>query len=1192
LADSENLHYPLTFPYYFQGLAVTMRLKKIKLAGFKSFVDPTVVLLESNLTAIVGPNGCGKSNIVDALRWVIGESSAKQLRGASLTDVIFNGTTHRKPVGKASIELVFDNTQGRLGAAYANYNEISIKREITRDGNSQFCLNGIKCRKRDITDLFLGTGLGPSSYAIIEQGVVSQLIESKPEELRVHFEEAAGISKYRERRKETETRIKNTRENLERLTDLREEIQKQLERLKRQANAAERFKVLKKEQRLLKAQLHTLEYISLNQHLEQQQQLLNVQTTNLEEKTADQRHTDLNIEQTRVKQTEANEHFNKIQEGYYSLGTEIAKKEHSIQNIQQNTDQLTKDLQRLESAWQEAEQHHEEDTAKIEELAIELKAVQPESEQAKQAAEQMQIKLEQVEEAQKFSQAERDEFQNKLAEVEQNAKLQTSQAQHLQQKVESIESRIKRLEEQQSALQSNTSPEEINTLSQQSDTLKTKLDSLQASISKANEDIQTLRQQNAHYQSERDESKHALQQLHHQKVSLEALQQAAIKKHDAGTEKWLNDNGWSERARLVDSLEVENGWETAVETVLAPYLEAICTEDMEDFNTVANNITDGRLALLNINKQNTPAVSHSATTLAAKVKKPESINSLLSGILTAENTTEALELLPKLSTDESVITRDGIWFSPLWVRINKVQDETAGILQRKQSLNEIAKKITAQESTLETQEQQVVSGQDILAELEETRDTYQREYREASHAHSELRSKLSAKQAELEQIQQRKTALDQDINEYQQQHQQTQQQLSEATEAAQKSQTEFESYQQRKDTLLQAQDIERAQFNELRESTRRQKQTADEYLVRLSSMQNQLQYLQQNIGRTQKQLEQLKEQRESLQARKQTLAEPLPELESDLQKLLTQRLSIEKDLNQARDLVTQANNALAEYEKQRTQYEQQAQRIREILEKIRIEQSTTQTRIENQLEQIAETGHDQQEVAEQMPEEATITLWQDKTEDMERKIQRLGPINLAAIEEYEELSQRKVYLDKQDEDLCEALATLENAIQKIDKESRTRLKETFDKANENFKTLFGKMFNGGHAALEFIGDEVLSAGILIRAQPPGKRNALLHMLSGGEKALTAIALVFALFQLNPAPFCVLDEVDAPLDDANVGRYCRLVEAMSSTVQFLYISHNKVAMEMAKQLVGVTMHEPGASRLVTVDIEQAMAITEE
>lgn len=1166
-----------------------MRLKKIKLAGFKSFVDPTVASLESNLTAIVGPNGCGKSNIVDAVRWVIGESSAKQLRGTSLTDVIFNGSTHRKPVGKASIELVFDNTEGRLGAAYANYNEISIKREITRDGQSQFYLNGVKCRKRDIVDLFLGTGLGPSSYAIIEQGVVSQLIESKPEELRTHFEEAAGISKYRERRRETETRIKSTRENLERLSDLREEIQKQLERLKRQASAAERFKVLKQEQRLLKAQWHALEYLSLTQRIEEQTQQLNTQTTLLEENIAAQRHTDLNIEQIRVKQTEANQQFNLVQADFYQLGTDIAKKEQSIQNIQQNAEQLIKDLERIERTWQETEQHYKEDTDKIAALATEFELIQPKTTQAKEAALQAQMTLEQAEETQRQNQTERDNFQISLSKIEQKVKLEISQSQHLQQKIEGIEARISKLEEQYQTLKSDMPPEEIDALSHQSTALKTTLDTLQERISKSNEDIQIQRQQNTQYQSDRDETRQALQKLHHQKVSLEALQQAAVKKHDAGTDKWLSNHGWAERPRLVESLEVENGWETAVETALAPYLEAICTDNVEDFSTVANHITDGRLTLFNTNS----AAAHPpiGKMLATKVKAPLSAYSLLTGIYMAETTSDALNMLPQLNNDASVITRDGIWFSPQWVRINKVQDETAGILQRQQSLKEIAEHIKKQEATLTTKEERLLEGQNKLANLEESRDIHQREFRETSATHSELRAKLSAKQAELEQIQKRKVLLDQDNQEQKEHLYQAQTQLSNLKEMLEQSQAEYESYQQQKIILSQAQEIERAQLNTLRDDARTRKQTADEYAVRLSSMENQKHYLQQNITRIQQQLNQLTEQRDALQARKEDLSIPLPELKSDLQTLLTKRIDVEKDLNEAREHVTQTNLQLATLEKQRTQTEQQAQSLRDTLEKIRIAQSSTETHLENQLTQINETGYTIAEAQENLPTDATSTLWQEKTAEIDATIQRLGPINLAAIEEYEELSQRKIYLDNQDQDLCEALTTLENAIQKIDRESRTRLKETFEQANEHFKTLFKKMFNGGQAELEFIGDEVLSAGILIRAQPPGKRNTLLHMLSGGEKALTAIALVFALFQLNPAPFCILDEVDAPLDDANVGRFCRLVEAMSSSVQFLFISHNKVTMEMAKQLIGVTMHEPGTSRLVSVDIEEAIATIE-
>jgi chromosome segregation protein len=1170
-----------------------MNLKSIKLAGFKSFADPTTIQFPSSLTAIVGPNGCGKSNIVDALRWVIGESSAKQLRGEHLADVIFNGAANRKPMGQAAIELLFDNSEAKLGGEYAQYQEISIRREITRDGQSQFYLNGARCRRRDITDLFLGTGLGPHSYAIIEQGVISKLVEGKPEDIRTYLEEAAGTSKYRERRRETENRLRHTRENLDRLTDIRLEMEKQLDHLKRQASAAERYKTLKQDQRLMKAQLHALQCHALDQHLSEQQHLLDEHTTQLAAKAAEHQHIDSAMEQHRILQIQANDDFNSVQEKYYQAGAEVARQEQQIQHIQTQTRQLSDDLTQMEAAWREADEHLAEDRAQAEIATATIQSLEPQGEQAIRLAEQTIAALQQAEQTLKHTQTEWEQFQTQANQVQRQAEVEKTRLHHLTQKIQSITERLVQTDQKRQSLTTTTLPEEITALSEETSTLKQQLETLQQELAGLNQHIQQQQQTNRDLQSTRDQEQKSLHQLQSRKTSLETLQQAALGKHNQGAVAWLKTQGWSEKPRLLEGLQVEKGWETAVETVLAPYLEAVCTDNVDDFQRVAQDFKEGRLAVFHTQQQVTSALQPTtqAQTLSSKVQSSYNLSSLLHSIYTADTIEAALKQLPSLAAHESIITPEGFWFGPSWLRISKIQDETSGVLQRKQALQEIETTLQAQQQQLQQQEQACQQGQTTLAELERERDSKQHTFRQVSTQHSERQAKLSGQQAHLEQLHRQAAAVSEEAEKLKSQQTEAEAELKTAHIASEQASAEKQKIEAQKPALIETKQTRESELQQLRQRAQSHKQAADECQVRLASTQNQYHYLTQNIQRAEKQLAQLTERRESILTRQTNLQTPLPELQTALQQLLDERVVVEKNLTLEKQKLSNLEGQWRDYEKQRTQVEKETQSIRDVLEKIRIAQTTATAHRDNHLAQILEIGYELVTLLQEMPTEAEEAAWQQELERIENRIQRLGAINLAAIEEFQSVSERKTYLDSQDKDLREALETLEEAISKIDKESRARLRETFDKANTNFKELFTRMFEGGNAELEWVGDEVLSAGIVIRAQPAGKRNSLLHLLSGGEKALTAIALVFALFQLNPAPFCVLDEVDAPLDEANVGRFCRLVKSMSSSVQFLFISHNKSSMEMAEQMIGITMQEPGVSRLVSVDMEQAIAMVE-
>ena len=1170
-----------------------MRLKAIKLAGFKSFVDPSTVTLQTNLTAIVGPNGCGKSNIVDAIRWVIGESSAKQLRGGLMTDVIFNGTTQRKPVGQAAIELLFDNSQASLQGPYAQYAEITIRREITREGQSQFYFNGSRCRRRDILDLFLGTGLGPNSYAIIEQGMISQLIEGKPEEIRVYLEEAAGISKYRERRRETENRIQGTRDNLARLTDVRLELEKQLETLKRQANAAERYKTLKQEHRQVKAEWHALNCRLISAKLTANAIISAEKSTGLETAASEQQALLAEIEQQQLCLSQSNEAHNAVQARYYEMTAEITQHEQRIHYIQQQQAQIEQDLKQIANNQEESETHLLEDKDSIEQLTAEVESLLPQSQQAGEEAENMQQQWQQAEQERLKWQDTWDQFQTEYSRAEQKLQVEKSRLQHLRQKCQETENRLSRLQQQRQELDLGSLPQEIEQLTANSSELQAHMEKAQQQLADYNQQLQSLRETRQSLQNTREQKRQELQKLSRQQATLEALQQAALGKADEAANEWLQQQGWAEKARLLEGIEVSNGWETAAETVLGPYLEAICTDQVSDLAQAAHNCQQGRLTLYLSKEQaeKTRSTGHNLALLAEKISSKWPIQTLINGIYLAETLDQALENIDQLAEEESIVTKDGLWFGSCWLRINKIKDPSTGILQRKHLLSELEAVLSRNQQELQALENQLEANQTKLAQLEEKRELQQRQYREQSSEHSELRSALSGKQARLEQLNQRLVVSQQELAQQEQLLADTRAQLETCELSSQQAEDLRATLSSRREEMLQQRQTHTLHCQTLRQKMQLAKQAAEELQIRLSSSQNQLHILHQNISRTEKQLTQLQERQDDLLLRQTEAGSPLPDLQENHSRLLGEKASSEAALRDAKAQVTELENHLHQLEKKRRQLEAMHQALRDELANIGMEQSSLKAHFENHQQPILESDFNLEALSEALPEDAQPEAWQQRLSQIENRIQRLGAINLAAIDEHNTVLERKTYLDSQNEDLCQALATLEEAIRKIDRESQSRLKDTFERANSNFMNLYQSMFPGGHAELEFTGEELLTAGIIIRAQPPGKRNTMLHLLSGGEKALTAIALVFALFQLNPAPFCVLDEVDAPLDDANVGRFCRLVQTMSSSVQFLYISHNKVAMEMAEQLVGITMQEPGVSRMVTVDINEALTFVE-
>ncbi len=1164
-----------------------MRLKCIKLAGFKSFVDPTTVSFPQNLSCIVGPNGCGKSNTIDAVRWVMGESSAKHLRGESMTDVIFNGSNSRKPTTQCTVELVFDNTDASLGGEYAGFAEISIRRLVSRDGQSNYYLNGTKCRRKDITDIFLGTGLGPRSYAIIEQGMISRLIESKPEELRVYVEEAAGISKYKERRKETENRMRRTRENLERLEDLREELGRQLQHLERQAQSAEKYKQYKEEERLLKAQQQALRWKAVDGQVVERETKIRDLEVKLEAFIADQRSHDTGIETQRDQHTELNDKMNEVQSRFYSLGADIARIEQSIQHQKERGSQLRTDLQETIDSCKESEENLALDQHQAEELSERLLEVEPELELIEAQSDASSEALAIAEDAMQEWQSEWDDFNQKASEPRQRAQVEQSRIQHLEQSIERLRDRIERLKMEQGTLTSGPLEEEVAALEERVSEADLRHEDLQSRASDLVDEINRKRDDNNQINNDLDVAKGELQALKGRHASLEALQQAAMGESDLVD--WLAKHRFDNNARVAQSIKAEDGWEKAVETVLGDYLQAVCVDDLDSVATVIDSLEHGAVSFVDTSVTVDVSATGGLTALASKISGESSAQNLVAGVYCAKSLNDALSSRSSLSAGESLITPEGLWIGRNWIRVAKDENQQDSVLKRQQALEEVTSKLETEEARVEVLSDQILGGRELLRDIERQREEAQRALSEFTRNNADAKAQLSAKQVRLEQFSMRRERISGELAECEEQQGQEQENISESRLVWQDALDAMEQDTERREQLLAKRDANRNDIEAVRQKAREDKDKTHQLASDARSTRTQLDSTKQGIERLQSQLKTLAEKRATIEAQLSQGDDPFVELQAELEEKLELRLNVEEELSSSRKALETCEHELRVFEKKRGESEQSSQSVRTELERHRIEWQGLQVQRNSLEEQLKEAEFDLNSIVSELPDDANEEKWNGDLERIANRISRLGAINLAAIDEFKSQSERKNYLDAQNDDLMKALEILENAIRKIDRETRTRFKETFDKVNKGLQNLFPKVFGGGHAYLELTGDDLLDTGVAIMARPPGKRNSTIHLLSGGEKALTAIALVFSIFQLNPAPFCMLDEVDAPLDDANVGRYSRLVKEMSEHVQFIYITHNKIAMEMAHQLMGVTMHEPGVSRLVAVDVEEAAAL---
>ncbi|WP_299071714.1 chromosome segregation protein SMC [uncultured Paraglaciecola sp.] len=1161
-----------------------MRLKKIKLAGFKSFVDPTTIPFPDEMTAVVGPNGCGKSNVIDAVRWVLGESSAKNLRGDAMTDVIFNGSTARKAVSQCSVELVFDNSSGRIQGEYAGYNELSVKRIVTKESQSSYLLNNTKCRRRDVTDLFLGTGLGPRSYAIIEQGMISRLIESKPQELRVFIEEAAGVSKYKERRRETETRIRHTKENLERLEDVRGELGQQLEKLQRQATAAKRYKELKQNERRYKAELAALRWLQHNKKITALEADIMQRDADIEAYVASQRNEEKDITQFKQQQQDCKQQLVDVQQQIYKISTDISRVEQNQIHVKQRRQKIEQETLQLQSAINDNKMHQQQNVAEIDSLSEQIVLAEPEKQLTKEGVEQAQDAL--VEAEEQFTQ-QQNQGRNQFLEYNQGKQ----QAQNCHGKIQSLMAMQMRTQQRMGEIKDELTEVSDDELIKQIETCQEDILILEEQAEDSNQ--QAEQSTTLHRQAELS-LKQALQnqtQIKGESQSLEA-QLAALNALQQSSELTENTQEFIVKQQLDSqiwwqTLDIQHGWELAFETITQHWQGALTLDQSVSHHTLVELSGSAWMFKDSFVKNSQAHILENS--IAGKLNN-NTVVPWLTDIMFADNVQQGLIILEQLENYQSVVTQDGYWLGHGWMLVGNTQQQS-GLLQRANQIKQL-------EGQLEQVVQRLGEADLAVNEAEETLVVTKQNAEQCMQQQSQLKLNLQQRQNQrqlLTQQQQQSSArnarLSEELLRQQDTFEQEQQQLEELALQAEELEQAVEELHQQQDAFQQQTEQQQQNLANLRTQLDGAKNTHHQLDLHLHSLQNQYQALMSNQQRESQLLDDMQEKLGLLKAEGLELTLPLEDQQQSLQSMLQQKTEWDKQQQQHNEQLLMIDEKLSLAEKGQLGVTEKIQSMLGELQSYKLECEGYRVRAKGVLDQLQEMQQNLKSVLDTLPEDADEKNWQNLLDKTSQAVARLGAVNLAAVEEYDVQAQRKQHLDDQNDDLVAALDILEQAIRKIDKETRSRFKETFDQVNDDLKLLFPKVFGGGMAYLELTDDDLLETGVTIMARPPGKKNSTIHLLSGGEKALTALSLVFAIFRLNPAPFCLLDEVDAPLDDANVARFCKLVSEMSKTVQFIFITHNKIAMEMATHLTGVTMAEPGVSRMVAVDVDEAVAIAQ-
>ena len=1171
-----------------------MRLRKIRLAGFKSFVDPTTIEFPGNVVGVVGPNGCGKSNVIDAVRWVMGEVSARSLRGDTMADVVFNGSRSRKSVSRASVELVFDNLDGRAGGRFAAYNEIAVRRQLVRDGQSSYWLNGTRCRRRDVMDVFHGTGLGPRSYAIIEQGMITRIIEAKPEDLRDFLEEAAGISRYKERRRETGNRMRHTLENLDRLNDLREELARRLAHLKRQATLAEKFRELKAAQRELEAEHLALQWRSLDEAAGRNAKRIADQQSRLDATLAGQRRVEAALEKARSAHAEAMDTYNRRYRDVLEAGAEIARTEESIQSIRRRRAELAGTLRQETERLEAARLQIEAERKQREELAARLARDEPALAELLAQSSGAYRELEAIEEDVYALHGEIEALSEREREPAQAVHAEQVRIGHLESSIGELEARVRALEAERDAIDPDSLERDVVPVRRQLEAMERELEASEAEQTRAQDAVRALRDAVHAAQKALHDVRDVLGQHRGRAASLDALQQQALGTAAGAFGEWLEARGLADAPRLAQAMRVSPGWEHAVETVLGVRLQAVRADAFEAVAVdAADTLEQGAFTVVDAGVPE-PAAAASANglaTLRSKVDTRWPIAGLLDGVLCAASLDEGLRARVRLAPGESVITAHGVWLGPTWLHVRRGGAEEHGVLERERALEALGREI---ERASGEEEKRADTASRLSGELRIAEEAYAAAQRNLNEGHrrcAAMRSDLAAHAAAAAQASRRSTELVTELADVTTRLRVERKQLASARASLGHSSSELSRLA-----------VERTQREDRRRGRREQLARARE---QWQGMRDEAHALELNIegarsrlGASDEASERDQRRLEELEGRLRATGDALDETEAPLAQAtemldgkLARRASLESVMREARAEAERVEGLVRHTDEERQRHVAEVQREREALERLRVESQETLVLRKTVEERLEAAGQVLDTLLARVGADAGIGAWAEKLEAMERRIARLGPINLAAIEEHEQQAERKRYLDAQHADLEEALATLDAAIQKIDRETRTRFRETYERVNEGLGTMFPRLFAGGSAALQLTSEDLLGAGVTVMARPPGKRNTSINLLSGGEKALTAIALVFAIFELNPAPFCLLDEVDAPLDDANIGRFRELVEEMAKRVQLVLVTHNKITMEIAGQLIGITMNEPGVSRLVAVDVEEAVEMTQ-
>jgi len=1140
-----------------------MRLSSLKLSGFKSFADSTTLHFKANRTAVVGPNGCGKSNVIDAIRWVMGESSARQLRGGSMQDVIFTGTAKRKPVGVASVELRFDNTYGKLGGAYNAYNEFAVRRQVTREGKSEYFLNGTRCRRRDITDIFLGTGLGPRSYAVIEQGMINRLVDAKPEEMRIFIEEAAGVSRYQARRRETLQHLEHTEQNLARLDDIAAELKSQLRTLKRQSEAAIQYKTLEGQIRTLK-----IEILSFQANQSQKlQQEYTVEMTALGENFKLVRSESQTIEHD-LEATSAL--FQRLIQQSSPLQHEWQQAEKKLSELKMTLEQKQSLFQQNSSSLVQLEQQklQTKERLQLSELQVETLSTQfDEQNESLIALEQQTQMAEQnftdVQAQHKQAQQQFDQLKTQVDQQQQKKLQMAAQIEQLGKNVLRIEQQKQTLQTQTSQIRAQVQDDEQAQLEQLQQQLQQEIIAIETAIEQLQQNVQTQQDQQQSNKTDLQSLKTEIQVLLAEQKNLNQLVAKQSPKQDQYAFRLMQSLCLSAQAKAHASI---------IEKFLAKWLQAQLIENGQVFQ-------EGISRQLKSSQQQ-PVQIAELTCLSEWIEAPQS--SLWANVAVAEDLTTALRYQADLQQGQSILTLDGYHVGADWM-IGLHYDEDS----------QTAQGILSHQVRLEEIEQQLVQKQPKLFDFEHQVSQQQQAMQQQQQHLQQQQQNLKQKQKELQQLDVQIVKLQSTVQAFVLQQQQLADQLKQLDlqleeDAMQRDDLEIDLHAlalkleavlpNYKTLQFQVENLNE-QLDEQQQQLTQQQQQREALRRQTSQANQQIELLEKDISFLKTQYRQIIEQIEQAKKFVDPIQLELPNLESQFQQQFQQTEKLQKTWNEWQLELNQVQEKQQQLTEQRHQAQQKDEQVREQLEQKRLAWQAAKSDREHYLEQLKELNA---EVLADLSIE--IKEHQQKLEKAQQQFEKIGAVNLAASQEYEEVVQRFDELSHQMQDLQNTVDQLKDAMKSIDQETRKLFMTTFDQVNQELQLLFPKVFNGGEATLSLEDD--WQSGVKLMARPPGKRNSSLALLSGGEKTLTALALVFAIFRLNPAPFCVLDEVDAPLDDANVQRYCNLVKELSEQVQFIYITHNKLAMTMATDLLGVTMPEPGTSKLVTVDLEQA------